>query len=159
MKRRLLLPLGILLAAACKDAGKPPTAPAAPSPAVDAVGEAAASYRVRGAVAPESLAPGARATLTLEIEMTRADVHVQQEFPLRIALSPSAGLTLAKEALGHADALDAKAKGRRWEVPITAAAKGPQRVTASMRFAICKEAEPAWCVTRNESVTAAVEVR
>ena len=121
--------------------------------------EAASSYRVKAELSPAQVAKGARATLALQIEMTRPDVHVQAEFPLKATLVPSAGLAVSKQALGHADAVDAAAKGRRWEVPVTAQAAGRQELAATLRFALCKETEPLWCVTRTETVRAALEVR
>lgn len=149
-----------LILTACGDAGSRPAPPAAaPTASGDAVSEAAGSYAIRAELAPAAVARGGKATLAVEIVMTRADVHVQREFPLKVTLAPSAGLTLPKVALGHADALDPAAKGRRWEVAVTAGAGGAQRVDASLRFAICKETEPAWCVTRNETASAALEVR
>jgi hypothetical protein len=158
----LTLVIPIALAAACGEAGKPATSaqPAtAPAPAVDAVGEAAASYRVVASIAPPALPRGGQGALTLDVELTRPDVHVQQEFPLKVTLSTGTGVALAKETLGHADAVDPAAKGRRWRVPLTAKASGVQEVQASLRFALCKETEPLWCVTRNETVRARLEVR
>lgn len=160
--RPLPLALSVLLAAACGEAKKPAApAPSASAPAegFDAVGEAAASYRVGAVVAPGPVARGGKVTLAIDIEMTRPDVHVQAEFPLKVALTTSAGLAVPKPLLGHADAVDPAAKGRRWEVPVAAQAAGAQHVEAALRFALCKETEPLWCVTRSETVRVAVEVR
>jgi len=160
--RRSLLTFALLLSAACGDAGKPaPATPAAgaPAPAVDAVAEASASYRVHGAITPAAIPRGRKASLTLEIEPTREDVHVQAEFPLKVSLTAGAGVGLAKTVLGHADAADPGARGRRWEVAVEAAESGPRRIEAALRFAICKESEPAWCVTRNETVNVPFDVR
>ncbi|HSM93343.1 MAG TPA: hypothetical protein VLT47_10700 [Anaeromyxobacteraceae bacterium] len=162
MNRSLLALSLCALLAACGDGRKPPAAPPAPSArtgGADAVSEAAGSYEVRAGFSPASVARGGASTLAIEIVMRRPDVHVQSEFPLRVSLAPSAGLVPAKASLGHADALDPAAKGRRWEIATNATAAGAQGVTASLRFAICKEAEPAWCVTRNETLTAALDVR
>lgn len=165
MLNRSLLLLSLALAAACGDSAgvpaPPPAAPsvAAPAPAVDAVGEAAASYRVRAAISPSEAARGGKATLAIDIEVLRPDVHVQREFPLKIALAPSAGLALGKAALGHADAVDPAARGRRWEVPVAPKAAGPQQIEAVLRFALCKETEPAWCVTRSETALVSLQVR
>jgi hypothetical protein len=151
-----------LLAAACGDAARPAQAPpsaAVPAAPVDAVGEAAGSYRLQAAFSPAEVGSGAASTLSLEIVMTRPDVHVQREFPLKVTLAPSAGVALAKTTLGHADAVAPDAKGRRWEATVKATGKGAQKVDASLRFAVCKETEPAWCVTRSELVSAALEVR
>lgn len=166
----------VLFAAACGEA-KPPASSAATAPAQgagpqagatgapahDAVSEAAASYRIVAVLAPPPLAapkPGKppEGALELTIEMTRPDVHVQAEFPLKVTLVPTAGLKLAKSTLGHADALDPAAKGRRWIVPVTGEI-AKEKVVATARFAICKESEPAWCVVRNDTVTATVELR
>lgn len=158
-----LLPLATLalLAAGCGDA-KPtaaPAKPAAPAEAVDAVGEAAASYRFAAAAAPAAVAKGGKATLSVEIAMTRDDVHVQAEFPLKVALTTTPGLEVEKPVLTHADARDPNAKGRRWEVPVVARAAGAQKVDVAVRFALCKETEPLWCVTRNETASLPLEVR
>lgn len=157
------LSLTVLALAACGESKQPSSTvqppAAAPAGGGDAVAEAASSYRVTGGIAPAQVAKGGKATLALEIALTRPDVHVQSEFPLKVALVPSAGLAVEKHSLGHADAVDPGAKGRRWEVPLTAQAAGQQQVEATLRFALCKETEPLWCVTRNETVRASVEVR
>lgn len=157
--------LVFLLAAACGERPKPgapaaaPAAPAAEPGTADPAAEAAASCRVTAAIAPAQVARGANATLAIEIAMTRPDVHVQAEFPLKVTLTPSAGLGLARDSLGHAEARDPAAKGRRWEVGVTAKGAGRQDVEVALRFAVCKESDPQWCVTRNEKLRAAVEVR
>jgi hypothetical protein len=159
----LLLPLAAaaILSAGCGDAKPPAAQSVAPAPAegVDAVGEAAASYRIVAAVTPGSVARGGKAALGVEIVMTRPDVHVQAEFPLKVTLVATPGLGVEKALLGHADAVDPAAKGRRWEVPVAAKAAGPQKVDVVLRFALCKETEPLWCVTRNEAASLPLEVR
>lgn len=166
MARAPKFPIALLLAlAACGEAKKPaearpaPSAPAASAPAFDPVADAAKSYRVAAALAPADLKKGSKGLLAIDIEMTQPDVHVQSEFPLKATLTPSAGLKLAKPSLGHADATDPAAVGRGWKVAVTAAQSGPQKVDVALRFAICRESEPAWCVVRNDTVTASVEVR
>jgi hypothetical protein len=159
----LLLAAAAILAAGCGDAKPPAAQPVAPAPApaegVDAVSEAAASYRVVAAVTPGSVARGGKAALGVEIVMTRPDVHVQAEFPLKVTLVATPGLAIEKALLGHAEAVDPAAKGRRWEVPVAAKAAGPQKVDVVLRFALCKETEPLWCVTRNEAASLPLEVR
>jgi len=154
--------LALLLVAACGE-GRPtastPPVTAQPPPVLDAVGEAAASYRLRAAIEPAELARGANGALALTIEMVRPDVHVQKEFPLKVTLSPTAGLGLPTSTLGHAEARDPDAKGRDWKVDVKPLAAGMQQVNVELRFAVCKESEPAWCVVRNEKLTAAVTVR
>jgi hypothetical protein len=91
--------------------------------------------------------------------MVRPDVHVQKEFPLKVTLSPTAGLGLTASTLGHAEARDPEAKGRDWKVEVKPLAAGAQQVSVELRFAVCKESEPAWCVVRNEKLSATAVVR
>jgi hypothetical protein len=162
MARGVTLSMAVLLLAACGEGRPNAAAPAVtppPVPALDAVGEAAASYRLAATIQPAELARGGSGTLAVTIEMLRPDVHVQQEFPLKVTLSPTAGLGLAASALGHAQARDPEAKGRDWKVAVRPLAAGPQQVGVELRFAVCKESEPAWCVVRNEKLSATVAVR
>lgn len=162
MTRGLSLSLLLLVVAACGEgkptAGAPAAAPPV-APPLDAVGEAAASYRLSASIQPAELARGASGALALTIEMARPDVHVQKEFPLKVMLSPTAGLGLSTSRLGHAEARDPEAKGRDWKVDVKGIAAGAQQVDVELRFAVCKESEPAWCVVRNEKLSAAVAVR
>jgi hypothetical protein len=156
--RSLLLSLPILLNAACGDSGKPAAPPPRPV-GISPETEAEASFRINASIAPDAVPRGGKAALVIEIAVTRPDVHVQKEFPLKVSLTPSAGVALGKASLGHADSVDPEARGRRWEVPVVVNAGGHQEVTAALRFAVCKETEPMWCVTRAERARASVEVR
>jgi hypothetical protein len=183
MSRGAILSFAMLLiAAACGEAKKPapppvaarptppspsqpaapqsaPVAPATLAPQFDAVSEAAASYRVGASVAPAILKRNAKGLVVVTIEMTRPDVHVQKEFPLSVTIVASRGLKLAKGTVGHADAVDPAGGDRQWNVPLKAVGKGPQKVDVAFRFAICRETAPAWCVVRNDQLSAAAEVR
>jgi hypothetical protein len=152
MTRGFPFSLALVLLAAC-GSGKP----AAVDPAV--VTEAAASYRVGATIEPGTLTRGAKAGLAVTIEMLRPDVHVQKEFPLKVLLTSSPGLSLGAATLGHAEALDPASKGRAWKVELKPVSAGAQRVDVELRFAVCKETEPAWCVVRNEKVAVRVAVR
>jgi hypothetical protein len=146
------LAVALLALAAC-GGGERASAPApVPPPAGGgAAAEVAASYR-----ASARLAGGA---LELSLEPTRPDVHVQAEFPLRATLRASAGVALPRATLGHADAVDPRARGRRWSVPAAAAGGGERRVDVALRFAVCKESEPTWCAVREEQLTASAPAR
>jgi hypothetical protein len=52
--------------------------------------------------------------------------------------------------------VDPAAENPRFEIPVTAVAKGAQTVTVQMRFAICSDA---WCVPQTKTVTVPVEVK
>lgn len=167
--RTISLSALVVLAAAC-GASKLPAAPiepkgetaSAPAPRKDGptlVTDAATSYRIRSGLSSPEAVVGKKANFTLFIQPTRPDVHVQAEFPLKVTLSSDAGLDLEKKELGHKDAQDVNAPSRRWEVGFTARTPGKHVVTAKMRFAICREGEPAWCVTRDETVATGFEAR
>ncbi len=57
--------------------------------------------------------------------------------------------------LGHADAVDPRADGPRFEVPFTAVAAGAQEVRARLEFFICSDQ---WCMKQVRELAAAVDV-
>ena len=54
------------------------------------------------------------------------------------------------------DAVDPSAENPRFEIPVTASAKGGQQVVVQMRFAICSDA---WCVPQTRTVTIPIDVK
>ena len=158
---RVALPLALLAGCGGSDgtAQKAPPPAAAQKPAFDPVADAASSFRVVAAITPEQLAVGRAGKLRLAVEITKPEVHVQKEFPLRVTLAGSQGIALSKTLLGHAEASDPAGRERHWEVALKGTEKGPQRVDVALRFAICRETEPEWCVVREEKVSASAEVR
>jgi len=140
--RSLILPIFLALAAA-------------PALAADAAADAAKSYRIETEGTTRRLEAGGAGKLVLTIVPAKGS-HVHPAAPLKIALSGTPGLKLSKEQLGHADAVDPKAEGPRFEVPFTAAAAGAQEARARLDFFICSET---WCVKQSREVSVAVEVK
>ena len=128
---------------------------AGPAPA-DPGGEAARSYRLETAGTTQSLKVGEKGKLVLSIEPLQPGIHIHPQAPLKIRLEASPGLKLAKAQLGHADAVDPKAEGRRFEVPFTATAAGKQEGRATLDFFICSDT---WCVKQARQVAVPVDVR
>jgi hypothetical protein len=122
--------------------------------AADPAADAARSYRLDTAGSTTEVKAGGKGTIVLAI-VPVGKVHVHPQAPLRISLE-SSGLALEKTSLGHADAVDPKAEGPRFEVPFTAAKAGKQDARAKVDFYICSDQ---WCVKQTRDVTVAVNVR
>jgi hypothetical protein len=117
--------------------------------------EAAQSYTLEASVAPATLQVGGAGVLRLAIKPS-AKTHVHPQAPLKVTLSASAGLALAKAQVGRADLAEPKAEAPRFEAPFKATAAGAQEVTAKVDFFICSDA---WCVKQVREVKLAVEVK
>jgi hypothetical protein len=141
--RALLLPLLLALV------------PAAGALAADAGASAARSYRIDTVGTTAEVQQGGEGKLVVTIVPLQG-THVNQEAPLKIALSGTQGLKLSRDALGHKDALDPAADAPRFEVPFTATAAGPQEARARVDFYICSEQ---WCVKQSRDVSVAVHVK
>ncbi|MFT3915971.1 MAG: hypothetical protein QM704_18285 [Anaeromyxobacteraceae bacterium] len=115
--------------------------------------EAARSYRLDTTGSTASLARGAAGKLVLAI-VPGPGIHVHPQAPLKIALEGK-GLTFAKATLGHADAVDPKAEGPRFEVPFTATEAGAGEARARAEFFVCSDR---WCVKQVKDVVVQVDV-
>jgi hypothetical protein len=122
--------------------------------AADPAADAATSYRLDTAGSTTEVKAGGKGRIVLAI-VPVGKVHVHPQAPLKISLE-SSGLALDKTSLGHADAVDPKAEGPRFEVPFTAAKAGKQDARAKVDFYICSDQ---WCVKQTRDVTVAVNVR
>jgi hypothetical protein len=67
----------------------------------------------------------------------RGEYHVNQDYPISIALQGDDGLSFPKSQLAKADAAKFGEKLARFDVPFTAAKAGDHRVEAKVRFAVC----------------------
>ncbi len=143
--RALILPFFLALAAA----------PAAGVRAAEAGADAAQSYRLDTEGTTRQLPAGGAGKLVVAIVPAKG-THVHPAAPLKITLSATPGLKLSREQLGHADAVDPKAEGPRFEVPFTATAAGAQEARAKVDFFICSET---WCVKQSRDLSVSVAVK
>ena len=123
--------------------------------AADPGAEAARSYRLDVSAGPAVLKVGGEGTLSIAITPLEK-THVHPQAPLKVTLSASPGLTLAKAALGRGDLADPKAEAPAFKVPFKAAAAGPQELAAKVDFFICSDR---WCVKQVRDVKIAVDVK
>jgi hypothetical protein len=128
---------------------------AAPLARADPAADAAKSYRIDTAGTTQRVEVGKPGTLVLAIVPVEK-IHVDPRAPLKIALEATPGVTLSKTSLGKADPVDAKADGRRFEVPFVAEKPGKHEARAKLEFYVCSDQ---WCVQQKRDVTVALEAR
>ncbi|MEY2669105.1 MAG: hypothetical protein RJA59_1743 [Pseudomonadota bacterium] len=126
-------------------------------PAVASDGSNAANtYKVVTDGSVKTLAVGKQGKVLVDVVPLEKGIHVNREFPLKYKVEPSAGLKVDKVEWKRTDAVDPAAENPRFEIPVTAVAKGAQVVSVQMRFAICSDA---WCVPQTKTVTVPIEVK
>jgi hypothetical protein len=126
-------------------------------PALAADGaNAASTYKVVTDGSSRTLKVGETGKVVVAVEPLEKGIHVNREFPLKYKVEPSAGLRVARSELKRGDAVDPDAENPRFEIPVTAGAKGQQQVVVQMRFAICSDA---WCVPQSKTVTVPIDVK
>jgi hypothetical protein len=128
---------------------------ACPALAADGA-NAAATYKVVTDGSSRSLKVGETGQVVVAVEPLEKGIHVNREFPLKYKVEPSAGLSVARSELKRGDAVDPGAENPRFEIPVTAGAKGHQQVVVQMRFAICSDS---WCVPQSKTVTVPIDVK
>ncbi|MCM2334417.1 MAG: hypothetical protein NDI82_10775 [Anaeromyxobacteraceae bacterium] len=128
---------------------------ASPALAADPGAEAARSYRLEAAALPAALQVGAEGALSITITPLEK-THVHPQAPLKVTLASTAGLAVAKAALGRGDLADPKAEAPAFKVPFKATAAGAQAITAKVDFFICSDQ---WCVKQVREVKVAVDVK
>jgi hypothetical protein len=117
---------------------------------------AANTYKVVTDGSSRTLAVGKQGKVVVDVVPLEKGIHVNREFPLKYKVEPSAGLKVDKVEWKRTDAVDPAAENPRFEIPVTAVAKGAQVVSVQMRFAICSDA---WCVPQTKTVTVPIEVK
>jgi len=126
-------------------------------PAAGADGaDAASTYKVVTDGSSRTLEVGKKGKVVVDVVPLEKGIHVNREFPLKYKVETSAGLKVDKVEWKRSDAIDPAAENPRFEIPVTAAAKGGQQVSVQMRFAICSDA---WCVPQTKTVTIPIEVK
>jgi hypothetical protein len=94
---------------------------------------------------------------SFEIRLTpRGEYHVNQEFPMNVALSGPDGVELPSADLGNDDADEFTEERARFSVPFTAASAGEHRVTAEVDFAVCT---PEACMPDRRTLALVLPVR
>lgn len=94
---------------------------------------------------------------SFEIRLTpRGVYHVNEDFPMEIALSGPDGVTLPGEALGNDDAAALDESQARFAIPFTAAGAGEHTVTAEVDFAVCT---PQACMPEHRTLALVLPVR
>ncbi len=123
---------------------------AASLPCVADVGdEAARSYTLETSGTTSHVKVGAPGKVVLWIR-PRGGTHVHPQAPLALSLQAPPALKLAREKLGHRDAVDPKSEAPRFEIPVTASAAGAYSVQASVDFFLCSDT---WCVKQVRSIS------
>ena len=117
---------------------------------------AATTYKVVTDGSSRTLEVGKKGKVVVDVVPLEKGIHVNREFPLKYKVETSAGLKVDKVEWKRSDAIDPAAENPRFEIPVTAAAKGGQQVSVQMRFAICSDA---WCVPQTKTVTIPIEVK
>ena len=117
---------------------------------------AASTYKVVTDGSTRTLVVGKQGKVVVDVVPLEKGIHVNREFPLKYKVEASAGLKIDKLEWKRSDAVDPAAENPRFEIPVTAVAKGGQSVTVQMRFAICSDA---WCVPQTKTVTVPVDVK
>lgn len=111
------------------------------------------TYELR-ATAQGPYASGEEATFQIQLT-PRGAYHVNQDFPMDIALSGPEGVSLPPASLGNSDAAEFNEERARFDVPFTASAAGEHRVTAEVDFAVCT---PEACFPEHRTLALALPV-
>lgn len=114
--------------------------------------EVAGLYEVALEATPK-VSKGAQGKVVARIT-PKAGAHVSEEAPASLALSTSAGLSVAKAKSGKAD-LKFSGPAASFEVPFTASASGAASIDATLRFYICTDTA---CTQQERKASLAVTV-
>jgi hypothetical protein len=128
-----------------------PIAPVPPSAAPSSIEEA--SFALRLAEAGPYKA-GELGRVVLQIE-PRGKFHINQEYPVEIALSGTADTSFPKATLMRPDAAEFGEKKARFEVPFTAKTTGDHKLLANVKFAVCTDEN---CVPDERNLALALAV-
>jgi hypothetical protein len=86
----------------------------------------------------------------------RGVFHINQEYPIEIALTGDADTVFPKASLARADAAHFDEKSARFDVPFTAKAPGDHKLLANVKFAVCTAEN---CVPDERDLALAVAVK
>ena len=123
--------------------------------AEDLAERAARSYALDTSGSTATLPVGGSGTLAVALRF-QPGVHAQTQAPLRMALSASQGIALARDRLGWFDVVGPRTGSPRLEVAFRATAPGAQTVKAQLEFFACSDS---WCVKQEREVVLSVVVQ
>jgi hypothetical protein len=103
---------------------------------------------------PAKVAVGAKSTTSVTIA-TKNGWHVNPEAPITLALTPPAGVSIAKTKLARADLAASTQVSARFDVPFEASEAGSKVIGAEARFVICQETA---CKPVKETLSLNIEV-
>ncbi len=163
---------GVMFAAGCGSKSSPETAAPAPSPTAAAEKPAPAAPAPSAPVAQAATSAIDDPSFSLHLvpagpykvgELGRVVVqlephgvfHVNQEYPIEIALSGDADTAFPKAKLERADAAEFGEKKAKFEAPFTAKVAGEHKLLANVKFAVCT---PENCVPDERNLVLAVAV-
>ena len=134
---------------ASDNAAPAPVAAPAPAPAAPAAAPAAAPSDTVGTYASGKLG-------SVAISLTpRGVYHVNQDYPISVALSGDPALQFPKPQMGKAESAEFSEKVARFDVPVTPQAAGKHALTAKVKFAVCT---PENCVPDERTLALALAV-
>jgi hypothetical protein len=128
-----------------------PVAAVPPSAAPSSIEEA--SFALRLAEAGPYKA-GELGRVVLQIE-PRGKFHINQEYPVEIAMSGTGETSFPKSTLARADAAEFGEKKARFEVPFTAKTTGDHKLLCNVKFAVCTDEN---CVPDERNLALALAV-
>jgi hypothetical protein len=85
-----------------------------------------------------------------------AGFHMNKEYPTSLALTPPAGVTVAKAKLTAKDAAKWEEQGGEFAVNYTATAAGKQQVTGELKFAVCSATT---CDPKKSAISFEIDVK
>ena len=146
---------------ASDNAAPAPVAAPAPAPAAPPAAPAAApSDKVDDptfllAAAPVgTYASGKLGSVAISLT-PRGVYHVNQDYPISVALSGDPALQFPKPQMGKAESAEFSEKVARFDVPVTPQAAGKHALTAKVKFAVCT---PENCVPDERTLALALAV-
>jgi hypothetical protein len=86
----------------------------------------------------QKVAVGAKGAASVTIA-AKSGWHLNAEAPISLALTPPAGVTIAKVKLGRGDLAASTQQTARFDVPFEAVEAGTKVVNAEARFVLCQE--------------------
>lgn len=116
---------------------------------------AASEYAV-DVKAPASAKKGEKAVAKLHVQ-GKGDFHVNEEYPVKLALTAPAGVKLEKATMKKEDAAKFGKDGADFDIAFTSSDTGKKDFTGDFKFAVCKGTEA--CKPVAEKVSFSVDVK